>query len=196
MTAHEREQTAVLRSDGIDLPPAGQEVVIHGTDDVKTVSHDACLREMLFDQRPVAGRQIHTHHLYPIFLFEARQVVFERGLAAAQHHIVDFVVLQIAEGRRIPVPAREEVLINAQNLRTSAADALPGQQLQIPLKPTLNRGARQTLAFGQPTPADAIEMLLADTAPERFGRPQPRLKPRKAPPEAAAAGPALRFPRL
>ena len=55
------------------------------------------------------------------------------------------------------MPAREEVLINAQNLRTSAADAFPGKQLQMPLKPTLNRGARQTLAFGQPIPADAIE---------------------------------------
>jgi hypothetical protein len=79
------------------------------------------------------------------------------------------------------VSAREEVLINAQNLRAGAATAFPGQQFQIPLKPALNGGARQTLVFGQATAADAVEMLLTHAAPKRLGRAQARpiSRPRK-----------------
>src|SRR5436305_11083976 len=103
---------------------------------------------------------------------------------------MDFVVLQIAKRRGVPVTPGEEVLIDAQNLRTSAADPFPGQQLQIPLKPAFHRGARQTLALGQGRAADAVEMLLADAAPKRLCGSYTRLNPRKALPEAAATRPA------
>src|SRR6185312_3872285 len=129
-------------------------------------------------------------------LFETRQIAFQRRLAAAQHDIMNFVVFQIAERGCISVPAREEVLVNTQDLRAGAAAAFPGQQLQIPLKPALNGGARQTLAFGEATAADAVEMLLTHATPKRLGRAQARLNPRKPLPEAAAAGPAQPLARF
>src|SRR5262249_18817016 len=63
-----------------------------------------------------------------------------------------------------------------------------------PEKPALHGGTGDPLALTQPTPADAVEMLLANAAPERLGRPQTRLDAGKTLPEAAAAGPAQPLP--
>ena len=90
----------------------------------------------------------------------------------------------------------EEVLIHAEDLRTGRADPFPGPQLQIPQKPAFNGGARKTLALRQSATADAIKVLLAYAAPERLGGAQARQNAGEPLPEAAAAGPALPFPRL
>src|SRR5581483_5700496 len=124
------------------------------------------------------------------------QIRFQGGLAAAQHDIMNLVVFQIAERRRVTVPAGEEVFVNAQNLRAYMAGALSRQQTQIPEKPALYGSTRDPLPLPQPATADAIEMLLANAAPERLGGAQPRLNTRKALPEAAAAGPAQPLARF
>lgn len=62
MTTQQREQAAVLAADRIQVPPAGQEVVIDDADDMETVGHDACIGEVQVEQGAVGRRQIHAHH--------------------------------------------------------------------------------------------------------------------------------------
>ena len=57
-----------------------------------------------------------------ILAFEAVEIAFQRSLTAPEHDIIDLVVLQIAERGGVAVPAREEVLVDAQHLRTERAD--------------------------------------------------------------------------
>ena len=72
--------------------------MIHQPDDMEAISHDARLGEVFAHDRAVNGRQIHADHLHQMLAFEAVEIAFQRQFAAAEHHIVDFVVLQIAEG--------------------------------------------------------------------------------------------------
>src|SRR3954468_15309237 len=44
MTAEQRDQAAISGAGGIELPPAGEEVMINQTDDVETIGDDAGVR--------------------------------------------------------------------------------------------------------------------------------------------------------
>jgi phosphotransferase system HPr-like phosphotransfer protein len=103
--------------------------MIDGADDVETIGHHARIGEMLAYQRTIVGRQVHTHHLHAMLAWQTRQITFQRGLTAPQHDIVDLVMLQIAKGSSIAVATGEEVLVDAQHLRTWAAGALARQPL-------------------------------------------------------------------
>jgi hypothetical protein len=94
MAAHQREQAAMFGSSGVDVPPAGQEVVIDEADDMEAIGDDPGLGEVLADDGAIHARQIHTHDSHPVLAGEFRQVVLQGGLAAAQHHIKDFVALK------------------------------------------------------------------------------------------------------
>src|SRR5579871_876392 len=196
MAAHQGEQPAVFSSNRVKELPAGQKVMIDGADHVESIGHNLGVGEMLLHQRPVTDRQIHADQQDQILAFEALEIGFQGGLAAAQHDIMHLMVFQVTEGRGIAVPAGEEVFVDAQNLRAQTAGAFSRQQTQIPEKPALHGRTGDPLALPQAAPADAIEMLLANAAPERLGRAQPRLNPRKALPEAAAAGPAQPLARF
>jgi hypothetical protein len=154
------------------------------------------LRKMFTDQGAITGGQIHAHDFDRLLAFQARQVAFQRSFTAAQHHILHLVILEVAEGSGIAMPAREEMLVNAENPRTRAADAFAGQQFQVPRKPTLDGGAGQALALRQTAPADPIEMFLAHAAPERLSGTHTRQDPGEALPEAALTGSALPLARI
>ena len=120
VAAHEREQPAVLGADRIELLPASQEVMVHGADDMKAIGHDLCLRKVFPDQRPIGRCQIHANQLHQMLAFQPIQIALQRRLAAAEHHVEDLVMPQIAEGGGIAAPARKEVFVNAQNTRAFA----------------------------------------------------------------------------
>jgi hypothetical protein len=50
MPAHQRQQATILRSFGIQLSPAGQEVLIHQTDDMEAVGNDPGVRESVSER--------------------------------------------------------------------------------------------------------------------------------------------------
>ncbi len=58
VTAHEREQTSILRADAIQIAPAVQEVMVHQPDHMKTISAlGKCLRT---SARYTDARSMHT----------------------------------------------------------------------------------------------------------------------------------------
>ena len=97
------------------------------------------------------------------------------------------VVLQVAEGGGITVPAREEVLVYAENPRTIAADALSRQQTEKPPEPALDGGAGDPFPSPQAAAADTVEVLLTDAPPETLTGPQARQNTGKTLPECTLA---------
>lgn len=69
MAAHQGEQSAVLRSDGVQIAPAVQEVMIHQPNHMEPVGHDQRIGEMFVHQRAIVGRQVDSHHAHQMFAF-------------------------------------------------------------------------------------------------------------------------------
>ncbi len=141
--------------------------MIHQPDDMETVGCDAGMWEVLAYDGAIDGRQIHTNHPDQVFAFELAELAFEPSFAAAEHHVADFVVLQIAESRGIAVPAAEEVFVNAGNLRTQGAGAFAGELPRMSAEPALNSGARNLFPPRQAAAADAVKVPPANAAAER-----------------------------
>src|SRR5262249_7631168 len=114
------------------------------------------------------------------------QVVFQRGLATAQHHVEDRMVAQVAERSGVAVAASEEMLIDAEHLRAWLGAALGGAQAEEILKPAFHCGAADPFPLPQPATADAVEMLPRYAAPERLAGTPARQNPWKSLPEGAA----------
>ena len=115
VSPHQRDQAAIPVSGRVYLLPAGQEVAIDSADHMKAIGYDARLRKVFTYQSAVACRQIHADDLNQVFAIQAAEVILQRGFAAAEHHVMHFVILQITESRGIAVPPCEEVLVDAQN---------------------------------------------------------------------------------
>jgi hypothetical protein len=56
MAAHPRQQSAILGSDCIQVPPAAQEVVVDQSDHVEAVSDAPRIREVLADDGTIHRR--------------------------------------------------------------------------------------------------------------------------------------------
>ena len=61
-------------------------------------------------------RQIHADEADQVLALEAIQIAFQRCFAATEHHIMDAMTSEIAEGSGKSVTARKEVLIDAEHL--------------------------------------------------------------------------------
>ena len=85
-------------------------------DDVKAIGHNAGIGEVLMHQGAVNGGQIHADDADQVFALEAIQIALQRGFAATEHHIMDAMTSEIAEGSGKSVTARKEVLIDAEHL--------------------------------------------------------------------------------
>lgn len=142
VAAHEREQAAVFAGRRVHFPPKGQEVVVDEANDVEAVGHNLGLGEVLPDDGPVGGRQIHADHPDRLPPGQLAQIVLQCLLGASQHHVVNAVVAEIAEGGGVALAAGEEVLVNAQYARTSGATALGARG---PTALRQNRGGRGSL---------------------------------------------------
>src|SRR4249919_1024624 len=90
----------------------------------------------------------------------------------------------------------EEVLIDAQHLRTRRTGSLCRHAAQIVPEPALYGGAGDPLPFRQSAAADAVKVFLADAAAKRLTGAQPRQNPRETLPEAASTGKTMPLPRL
>src|SRR5689334_8642692 len=75
MTPHERKQAAMLGAGGVNLPPAGQEMVVDQANDVEAIGHDLGLGKMFAHQRTIDARQVHTDDADAIFAWQFCQVV-------------------------------------------------------------------------------------------------------------------------
>lgn len=194
MRAHQRRQPAVLRSSRVDLLPARQKVVIDSADDMKPVRDNARLRKIFPRQRPVHRGQVDTHDLNAMPALRPGEITLQRSLAPAEHDVVDLVILQIAECRRITMTAAEEVLINAEDYRPFDADPLAAQVAQPVDKPALDGGAGDALARRQTAARNAIVVSLTHCAAAWFGGTHARQNAGKPLPERPAAATAQPFP--
>jgi len=92
-------------------------------------------------QCPITGSQIHADDLDQVLAFQPAEIAFQGGFAAAQHDIVHFIVLQIAESGGVAVSACEEVLVDAEDPRAFRADPFARQQPEVPEEPAFDGGA-------------------------------------------------------
>lgn len=67
MAAHQRQQAAVPGTNGIDVAPAGQEVMVDEADDMEAIRHDAGIREVFAHHSTADRSQVHAHHAHRFF---------------------------------------------------------------------------------------------------------------------------------
>jgi hypothetical protein len=154
---------------------------------VEAIGHDLRLREMLSDQCTVHARQVHTDDPHPVLARQLRQIIFQGGFTAAEHHIEDPVRPQIAEGGRVSILPREEMLIDAEHAGARGAAPFGELAVQEILEPALDRGTAYVLSLAQTAAVHAVIMRHEDATAERLRRPFPRQNPGKALPKAPAA---------
>src|SRR3954452_3395634 len=119
MASHQGDQAAILGTDGVDLPPTGQEVVVDEADDMKPVGDDDRFGKVLLSDRTIDYSQVHAHDPDVLFAFELKQIGLQGGFRAAESDVIDAMVLQIAEGGGVAFLAREEVFVDAQDPRAN-----------------------------------------------------------------------------
>jgi hypothetical protein len=103
------------------------------------------------------------------------------------------VIAEVAERRGVAVAPAEEMLIDAEDLRTLPSSPFSRQLSQPGAEPALHGRAGDPFAFCQAAAADAIEVLLTNRTPERFTGTHARQNPGKTLPETAPAAQATPF---
>jgi len=88
-------------------------MMIDEPDDVETIGDDLGIGEMFLHQTAVVCRQIHAHNPYLVFALETLKIGVQGRLRTSQHHIIDFVVFQIAQSRGKAFSSGEKVLVDA-----------------------------------------------------------------------------------
>src|SRR5579871_6868230 len=101
-------------------------MVVDETDDMKAIGDNERLGKVLSHDRSIDHGQVHAHDPNPQFAWEVHKVRFQGGFGAAERDVVDAMVLQIAEGGGIAILAREEVLVDTQDLGTNRRMILTG----------------------------------------------------------------------
>jgi hypothetical protein len=187
MPSHQREQTAVFGTDRIDLPPAGQEVVVDETDYMKPIGDDHGLGEVSFDNRTVDHSQVHAHDSDLVFALQTEEIRLQGGFRAAQRDVIDAMVLQIAECRSVALLAGEEVLIDSQDLGAAGRMILMSSTLEAPEKVALHGSGSNALPPPQAASVDPIQVLLKDHLLEALTGALAGLHPRQPLTEPAAA---------
>ena len=120
------------------------------------------LGKVFLDDRAIDYGQIHADDADLLFAFKPKKIRLQGGFRAAERDVVDAMVLQIAEGGGVALLAREEVLVDAQDLGANRRMILTGSTLQAPEKVALHGRGADALAPSQAAPVDAIQVLLID----------------------------------
>ena len=92
MAPHQGKESAVPGADAVEVPPAGQEVVIDDADHMEAVGHDACVGKVQPDQGAIVGGQVHAHHAHLGLAFQPLKIGLQRKLRPAQDHVIDLVI--------------------------------------------------------------------------------------------------------
>jgi hypothetical protein len=196
VSAHERHEAAVLAAGGIQIPPAGQKVVVDEADDMKAVCHNAGFGEVFPHQGAVGGRQIHADHAHLVFALEALQIALQRILGAAQHHIINAMPSQVTQSSGKASLAGEEVFVDAQHGRTVARMPFGELALEAVAEVALHCGRTDTFAAAQAAAVDAIQMPSKNRHAEGLAGPLTRQHARQPLAELATAVQALPFAGL
>ena len=196
VTAHQGEQAPIPGSDRIQIAPAGEKVVIHQPNDMEAVGDNARLGKVFAHDGPVNSSQIHADHFDSLFPLEPVEISFQGSFAAAEHHVIDFVVLEIAERGGEAVLSGEEMLIDAEDPRALRSGPFARLLPQPGSEPALNGRAGNPLALRQSAAADAVQVFLTNRTAKWLTGAHPRQNARKALPEKAPAGYTTPFPGL
>src|SRR5689334_8521803 len=170
---HQREQAAMLGSEGIDFPPTSQELMVDEADDVETVGHNLGLGKMLAHDGAIDAGQVHADDPYTILTGEFGQVVLQSRLTAAEHNVEDGVAAQVTEGGGVAILLGKEVFIDAEDPRAGRAAAFGELSAKKVLRPALDGGAADCLALGQPAAVDSVVVRQKDAPAEWFGGAHP-----------------------
>jgi hypothetical protein len=168
VAAHEREQSAVARACGIEFAPAGQERVVDDANHGEAVGHDARVGEALAHERAIRRREVHAHHADVGFALEPRQIGLERAFRAAENHVIDSVIAQVAERGGVAFAVREEVLVDAEYGGAARRMPLAELALEAVAEIALGRGCADGFTAAQTAAIDAVQVLATDAFFEGF----------------------------
>jgi len=126
---------------------------------MEAIGYDARVREVEANQSTIVGRQIHAHHANLGLAFQPLKISFEREFRAAQHYVIDSVILQIAQRGGIAGAPGEEMFVDAQHLW--AAGGMPLAELALEAVPevALDGCGADPLASSQPAAIDSIQVI-------------------------------------
>jgi len=142
---------------------------------------------LLADHGTIDHRQIHADDPDPLFSFSRKKIRFQSGFRTPERDIEDPVILQIAESSGVALPAREEVLVDAQNLGAHRRMLLPRSPLEMTQEIPLHGRRANALASAETAPVDPVQVLLVDHLLEAFAGSLARLHARQALAKRAAA---------
>ena len=91
--------------------------MVDQADHMEAVGDDHRFGKLCFDDRTIDYSQIHADDPDLLFAFKAKKIRLQGAFRAAERDVVNAVVVQIAESRGVALLAREEVLVDAQDLR-------------------------------------------------------------------------------
>lgn len=183
----------VLAAGGIEIAPAGQEVVVDEADDVEAVGDDEGVREMFADQRAVGGGEVHADQFDLGFALQALEVGPQSGFRASQDDVVDLVAAQVAQSRGEALAAGEEMFVDTEHGRAAWRVALAELPFQAGLEVPLDGGCADAFAAGHEAAVDAVEVESEDLTLDGFAGALPGQDAGEALAEAAAALKALEF---
>ena len=170
--------------------------MIHQPDDVESVGHNARIGEVFLHHRAIGGGQIHAYHQDIFLALQTLQIRIQRGFGATQNHIIDGVILQIAERGGKALAASEEMFVDPQN--AWAAWRTQGGELSLQHTPevALHGGRSQRFSPAQPAAVNAVEMIAAHHFLKGFTRPLPPEYTRKPLPKIVSTVAAVKLTSL
>jgi len=115
-----------------------------------------------------------------LFAFEAEEIGFSSSFRAAERDVVDAVVLQIAEGRRVALFARKEVFVDPQDLSAYRGMVLAHSPMEVMQEVSWHGRSSDALAAAEPAAVDPIQVLLINHLLEALAGSLPRLHSRHA----------------
>ena len=147
---------------------------------MESIGDDDGIGEVLSGDGSVSRRQVHANDTNLVFSFQSFEIRFQRQLRPAKNDIVDLVILQIAEGSGIAFASCEEMLIDAEDQRTSRRVPLGELALKSVLEVTLDGGRPDPFSPAQPAAVDAVQVQLVYGLLKSFAGPLTRQDSRKA----------------
>src|SRR5262249_19077148 len=144
------------------------EVVIDQPNDLKPIGDDEGVGKGLLHDGAIGRGQIHANHQDLVLALQFLQIGLQRGLRTPQNHVVDGVVLQVAEGSGKALAAREEVLIDSQDGGTSERVFFREMALESVTEVPLYGGSADAFAPAHTAAVDAVQMLPKHCLAERL----------------------------
>ena len=144
--------------------------MVDQSNDMEAIGHNARVRKVFLDNGSIYAGQIHAYHAHLCFAFQTRQIGRQGEFRAAQHHIVNLVVAQIAKRGGVAFAAGEKVLVDAEHGRAARRMPFRKLALQAMLKMALDGRGANAFAAAQPAAIDAVQVLLKDRLAEGLAR--------------------------